>query len=244
MKVLLLGSGGRESALAAALARASSVTELVAAPGNPGIGEVADLVQVDIEDGGAVTSLARRTDADLVVVGPEAPLVAGVGDALRDAGIAVFGPPARSARMEGSKAFAKEIMQGAGVPVPRWGAFADPTHATDFLDELGAPYVVKADGLAAGKGVVVTEDRAEAVAAIESCLVSRRFGESGATVVIEEYLDGEEVSLIAFTDGKTVIPCEPAQDYKRVFDDDLGPNLERWRCTTNGATTAACFTRG
>jgi phosphoribosylamine---glycine ligase len=224
MRVLLLGSGGRESALAAAFARSSSVEELVAAPGNPGIREVASLERVDIESGPAVVELARRIDADLVVVGPEAPLVAGVADALRLAGINVFGPAAVDAELEGSKAFAKDVMQRAGVPVPRWGRFSDAEKAIAFLDELGSPYVVKADGLAAGKGVVVSEDRAEAVAAIDACVLGGRFGSSGRTVVVEEHLAGEEVSLIAFSDGRTVIPCEPAQDYKRVFENDEGPN--------------------
>jgi phosphoribosylamine---glycine ligase len=224
MKVLLLGSGGRESALAAALGRSSSVGELVAAPGNPGIAEVATIEPVDIEDGSAVVALARRVNADLVVVGPEAPLVVGVGDALRHDGIDVFGPEAADAQLEGSKAFAKELMQRAGVPVPRWGRFTESQKAIAFLDELGGPYVVKADGLAAGKGVVVSEDREEAVAAIDACVLEGRFGSSGRTVVVEEHLAGEEVSLIALTDGKTVLPCEPAQDYKRVFDEDRGPN--------------------
>ncbi len=224
MRALLLGSGGRESALAAALARSRSVDELAAAPGNPGIAGLASIESVDIEDGRAVVELARRLGSELVVVGPEAPLVAGVGDALRHAGISVFGPEAADARLEGSKAFAKELMQRAGVPVPRWGRFTESEKAIAFLDELGGPYVVKADGLAAGKGVVVTQDRAEAVAAIGACLLGGRFGSSGRTVVVEEHLAGEEVSLIALTDGKSVLPCEPAQDYKRAFDEDRGPN--------------------
>jgi phosphoribosylamine--glycine ligase len=224
MRVLLVGSGGRESALAAALARSPSVDELVAAPGNPGIADLASLEPVDVEDGSAVTKLAGRVNADLVVVGPEAPLVAGVGDALREGGTNVFGPDSVDAQLEGSKAFAKEVMQQAGVPVARWGRFTDRQKAISFLDELGGPYVVKADGLAAGKGVVVTEDREEAVRSIDACVLGGRFGSSGRTVVVEEHLAGEEVSLIAFTDGKAVVPCEPAQDYKRVFDDDRGPN--------------------
>jgi phosphoribosylamine--glycine ligase len=224
MKILLIGSGGRESALSAAFERSSSVAELVVAPGNPGIAEIASVEPVDIESGAEVTGLARRLGADLVVVGPEAPLVSGVGDVLREAGINVFGPEAVDAQLEGSKAFAKEVMQRAGVPVPRWGRFSDHEKAVACLDELGGPYVVKADGLAAGKGVVVTEDRDEAVSAIDACVLEGRFGSSGRTVVVEEHLAGEEVSLIAFTDGRTVVPCEPAQDYKRVFEDDEGPN--------------------
>lgn len=224
MKVLLLGSGGRESALAGALRRSRLVSELVAAPGNPGIASFAEIETVDPEDVTAVLQLARELKPDLVVVGPEAPLVAGVGDALRSEGIPVFGPDAAAARVEGSKAFAKEVMARAGVTVPEWGAFSDPSEAIAFMDKLGPPYVVKADGLAAGKGVVVTEDRSEAVAAIEGSLLQKSFGDAGDRVVVEEFLDGPEVSLIAITDGRTVIPCEPAQDYKRVHDGDAGPN--------------------
>lgn len=224
MKALLLGSGGRESALAWALSRSSSVDELVAAPGNPGIADLAALEQVDIEDPSAVVALARRVGADLVVIGPEAPLVAGVADALRAAGMNVFGPDAAAARIEGSKAYAKELMERGAIPTAAWRAFEDVDRATAYLDELGPPYVIKADGLAAGKGVVVTSDRTEAVDALRQSLVGGRFGAAGERVVIEEYLDGEEASLIAFTDGRSIVPCVPAQDYKRVFDDDAGPN--------------------
>jgi phosphoribosylamine--glycine ligase len=224
MKVLLLGSGGRESALASALRKSSLVTELVAAPGNPYIASFAETKTIEPADVSAVLELARELTPDLVVVGPEAPLVAGVGDALRSEGIPVFGPDASAARVEGSKAFAKEVMDRAGVTVPEWGVFTDATEATAFIDKLGPPYVVKADGLAAGKGVVVTEDRSESVDAIEASLLQKSFGVAGDRVVVEEFLDGPEVSLIAITDGQTVIPCQPAQDYKRVHDGDAGPN--------------------
>ena len=200
------------------------MTELVAARGNPGIAAFAETVSVDPEDVPAVMELARSINPDLVVVGPEAPLVDGVGDALRAEGIAVFGPNQGAARIEGSKAFAKEVMERAGVTVPEWGVFDNPSDATAFLDKLGSPYVIKADGLAAGKGVVVTEERSEAVAAVENSLVNRGFGDAGNSVVVEEFLDGPEVSLIAFCDGDVVVPCEPAQDYKRAFDGDAGPN--------------------
>lgn len=223
MKVLLLGSGGRESALGWALAKSASVEELVAAPGNAGLADIAALAD-DAPTPDAAVDLARYLGADLVVVGPEAPLVAGVGDALRAAGFEVFGPDAAAARIEGSKSYAKELMQRAGIPTGRAERFDDVAAAVAFMDELGAPYVVKADGLAAGKGVVVTEERAAAVEAIEERIVGGAFGDAGRTVVIEEYLDGEELSLIAFTDGTTVLPCEVAQDYKRAFDDDVGPN--------------------
>jgi phosphoribosylamine--glycine ligase len=224
MRVLLLGSGGRESALAWALARSSTITEMVAAPGNPGIGRVASLEAENPTDADAMVQLARRIRPDLVVVGPEAPLVAGVGDALRAEDVAVFGPDTGAARIEASKSYAKELMERAGIPTAAWRSFTSAPAAIAYLDEIGPPYVIKADGLAAGKGVSVTDDRQEAVAAIEECVVARRFGDAGARVVIEEYLDGEEASLIAFTDGHELASCEPAQDYKRVFDDDRGPN--------------------
>ncbi|HYO60417.1 MAG TPA: phosphoribosylamine--glycine ligase [Actinomycetota bacterium] len=218
MRALLLGSGGRESALAWALSRSSAIDELVAAPGNPGIAEHATLEQVDASDAAAVIELARRVDAGLVVVGPEAPLVAGVGDALRADGLAVFGPDTEAARIEGSKSHAKELMVAAGIPTAAAQTFTEQAEAQAYMRQLGPPYVVKADGLAAGKGVVVTSDWDEAAAAL-----GERLG-GGRSVVIEEFLDGEEVSLIAFTDGRTVVPCEPAQDYKRVYDGDAGPN--------------------
>ncbi|MDQ4124220.1 MAG: phosphoribosylamine--glycine ligase, partial [Actinomycetota bacterium] len=212
MRVLLLGSGGRESALAWALSRSGVVDELVVAPGNPGIARLASLESVDPSDVSAVVELTRRLGAELVVVGPEAPLVAGVGDALRSEGVAVFGPDAGAARIEGSKSHANELMAAAGIPT---GRSAGESEALSFMESTGPPYVVKADGLAAGKGVVVTRDWDEAVEALEA----RRGG-----VIVEEYLDGEEASLIALTDGKVVVPCEPAQDYKRAYDGDEGPN--------------------
>ena len=224
MKVLLLGSGGRESALAWALTRSTTVSELVVGPGNPGIAALAETVPCDIEDVGGVTRLAKKIGADLVVVGPEAPLVAGVADALSDAGVAVFGPTAAAARIEGSKTYAKDLMERAGIPTAAWRSFTELDDAARYLDELGPPFVIKADGLAAGKGVVVTEDRDAAIRALEERLVEQRFGDAGRRVVIEEFLDGPETSLIAFCDGRDVIPCEPAQDYKRVRDGDRGPN--------------------
>ncbi len=214
MKVLVLGSGGREHALALALARDPGVTEVHAAPGNPGIAGVAELHSVDALDGVAVADLAQKLALDLVVVGPEAPLVAGVADSVRARGIACFGPSAAAARLEGSKAFAKEVMAAAGVPTAPARVCGTPVEVAAALDELGAPYVVKADGLAAGKGVVVTSDRSEALAHAAAC----------GSVVVEGYLDGPEVSLFAVTDGATVVPLLPAQDFKRALDGDAGPN--------------------
>jgi phosphoribosylamine--glycine ligase len=223
-RVLVLGSGGRESALAWALARSAGVSEVIAAPGNPGIARLGETLPLDIADRPAVVAAARRVGADLVVVGPEVPLLAGVADGLRAAGFPVFGPGAAAARIEGSKAYAKDLMKEAGVPTAAGRAFRSAPEAIAYLDELGPPYVVKADGLAAGKGVVVTADRDAAVAAVDERLVAGRFGDAGRTVVIEEHLEGEEASLIAFCDGRTVLACEPAQDYKRAHDRDEGPN--------------------
>lgn len=224
MRVLVIGSGGRESALVWALARSASVTSVFAAPGNPGIARSADVLDADAGSPAAAVEVARSVNADLVVVGPEAPLVAGVGDALRHEGFKVFGPNANAAHIEGSKAYAKELMDRGGIPTARWQVFDEVDKAVGFMDELGPPYVVKADGLAAGKGVLVTTDRDEAVEAVRDRIERRAFGDAGANVVIEEFLDGEEASLIAFTDGEAVVGCEPAQDYKRAFDGDAGPN--------------------
>ncbi|HSO70509.1 MAG TPA: phosphoribosylamine--glycine ligase [Arachnia sp.] len=214
MKILLLGSGGREHALARALVADPSVTELHAAPGNPGIGRIATLHSLDPSSPVAVVEAARSLGVDLVVIGPEAPLVAGVADALREAGIDAFGPGREAAVLEGSKAFAKEVMRAAGVPTADARLCETPEQAAAALDEFGAPYVVKNDALAAGKGVVVTDDREAALAHAAVC----------GRVVIEDYLDGPEVSLFAICDGERALPLLPAQDYKRVGDDDAGPN--------------------
>jgi phosphoribosylamine--glycine ligase len=214
VKTLVIGAGGREHALALALSRDPSVTEVHAAPGNPGIAAVAPRHPVDPMDGRAVADLAERLGADLVVVGPEAPLVAGVADAVRARGISCFGPSADAARLEGSKAFAKEVMAAAGIPTARARVCTTHDEAAAALEEFGAPYVVKEDGLAAGKGVVVTDDRDVALAHAAAC----------DQVLVEEYLDGPEVSLFAITDGRTVDPLQPAQDFKRIFDGDEGPN--------------------
>ncbi|MBW5486904.1 phosphoribosylamine--glycine ligase [Streptomyces bambusae] len=214
MKVLVIGGGAREHALCRSLSLDPDVTALYCAPGNAGIAEVAELREVDALDGAAVAALAAELGAGLVVVGPEAPLVAGVADAVRAAGIPVFGPSSEAAQLEGSKAFAKDVMAEAGVPTARSYVCTTPDEVDDALDAFGAPYVVKDDGLAAGKGVVVTEDRD---AAREHALACDR-------VVIEEYLDGPEVSLFAITDGVTVLPLQPAQDFKRALDGDQGPN--------------------
>ena len=214
MRVLLIGSGGREHALAVGLAADPSVEQLIAAPGNPGIAAVADLRDVTATDPAAVAALAVEVAADLVVIGPEAPLVAGVADAVRAKGIACFGPSGAAAQLEGSKAFAKDVMAAAGVPTGRSFACTADAEVAAALAEFGPPYVVKNDGLAAGKGVVVTEDRAAAEAHARDC----------GRVVIEEFLDGPEVSLFVVTDGTAAVPLMPAQDFKRALDGDAGPN--------------------
>ncbi|WP_019135224.1 phosphoribosylamine--glycine ligase [Cellulomonas massiliensis] len=219
MRILVVGTGAREHALVRALSLDPAVTELHAAPGNPGIGRLATLHAVDQLDGAQVAALATRLGADLVVVGPEAPLVAGVADAVRAAGVPVFGPSGEAARLEGSKAFAKDVMAAAGVPTAEPRLVTRPDEVEAALDAFGAPYVVKEDGLAAGKGVVVTDDRDDAVAHALACL-----GKEGGAVVVEEYLDGPEVSLFVLSDGTDVVPLVPAQDFKRAGDGDTGPN--------------------
>jgi phosphoribosylamine--glycine ligase len=214
VKVLVIGGGAREHALCRSLSLDPDVTALHCAPGNAGIAEVAELHQVDALDGPAVAALAAGLGADLVVVGPEAPLVAGVADAVRARGIAAFGPSAEAARLEGSKAFAKEVMATANVPTARSYVCTTTEEADEALTAFGAPYVVKDDGLAAGKGVVVTED-------IEA---ARQHAQACEQVVVEEFLAGPEVSLFAVTDGRTVVPLQPAQDFKRAYDADNGPN--------------------
>ena len=214
MKILLIGSGGREHALAAALNRDPELTELHVTPGNPGIAAIATCHTINVDENAAVVLLAQQLGIDLVVVGPEKPLVNGLADALKAAGIACFGPSRAAAQLEGSKDFAKKVMSDAGVPTARSFTCRTQAEIEKALDAFGAPYVVKHDGLAAGKGVVVTDDRD---LAIEHALQSQQ-------VVIEEFLDGPEVSLFGISDGTTVIAMQPAQDFKRAFDGDLGPN--------------------
>ena len=223
MNVLVLGSGGREHALAWAIAKSPRLDSLFVAPGNGGTATIAKNVPLDMNDADAVIGFARSENIDRVVVGPEAPLVAGVADAIRAAGIAVFGPGAQGARLEGSKSFSKEFMLAHGLPTARYKKCTSQDEAMDYLHEVGAPIVVKADGLAAGKGVVVAEDMEEAEEAVRDCFAGD-FGEAGSVVVIEEMLEGPECSMLAFlSEGKALaMPC--AQDHKRAFDGDLGPN--------------------
>lgn len=223
MNILLIGSGGREHALAWKIAQSPLVKRLVAAPGNPGISQHAELRAIRIDDIAGLVALAEEISADLVVVGPEAPLSEGLADALQIKGIPCFGPSQAAARLESSKAFTKDFCKRHNLPTAAYGVFERPDEALAFLDTRTAPYVIKADGLAAGKGVVIASDRSEARTAIEDML-GGKFGTAGARVVIEDFMAGEEVSLFALCDGKTGLVFGAAQDHKRVFDGDQGPN--------------------
>ena len=223
MNVLLLGSGGREHALAWKLAQSPQLSKLYAAPGNPGIGHHAALVPLALDDQDAILSFAQQAAIDLVVIGPEQPLVEGLADRLRTAGITVFGPSAAAAQLEGSKSFTKALCDRAHVPTAGYARFTDATEAKSELPRFGLPVVIKADGLAAGKGVIIASTTAEAEAAIDD-MIGGRFGAAGASLVIEEFLEGEEVSFFALSDGKTVLALGSAQDHKRVGDGDTGPN--------------------
>jgi phosphoribosylamine--glycine ligase len=225
MRIAVIGGGGREHALIEALALNPDADRLYAIPGNAGTATRATNVQgISVTDAAGLAAFVESSQVDLTVIGPEVPLVAGVADYFLDRGLAVFGPTAAAARLEGSKTFAKEIMAAAGVPTARAEVFDDPDAATRALDHFGPPWVIKADGLAAGKGVTVTDDLMTARAAIEAALVRRAHGDAGSRILLEEYLDGPEASVFALTDGRTVVPLAPARDYKRVGDGDQGPN--------------------
>ena len=221
--ILLLGSGGREHAIAKKLAASERCGKLYIAPGNGGTSQEGENISLDENDPAAVAAFAKEHGCGMVVIGPEAPLVAGVADAVREAGIPCFGPGAEGAQMEGSKLFSKQLMERAGVPTAAYGSFTDEQTALDYVNAQGAPLVVKADGLAAGKGVIVATELEQALDAVHECF-SGAFGEAGNTVVIEEMLTGPECSLLAFTDGVTVRPMATSQDHKRALEGDLGPN--------------------
>lgn len=224
MNILILGSGGREHALLWKLAQSPEATKLYAVPGNPGMAELAECVAGSIEDNAAVVKLAQEKKIDLVVVGPEVPLTNGVVDALRAAGIKAFGPTKAAAALEGSKSFSKDIMKKYGIPTAKYEVFTDADAARAYIEKEGAPIVIKANGLAAGKGVIVAETKEQALDAVHEIMDDAAFGKAGSRVVIEAFMEGEEASLLAFTDGKTIRPMVSSQDHKRAYDGDKGPN--------------------
>lgn len=224
MRVLVVGGGGREHALVWKIAQSPQVDAIYAAPGNAGISEYAECLDIGAEDIDGLLEFARSQGIDLTVVGPEVPLVAGVVDRFREAGLRIFGPEKEAAQLEGSKVFAKRLMREARVPTVEFRVFDEPTTAHQYLDSQDAPIVVKADGLAAGKGVLVCRSIDEAHQAVDAIMVDRRFGEAGREVIIEECLVGEEASIVALTDGKTIYPLPPSQDHKPIYDGDGGPN--------------------
>lgn len=224
MKVLVVGGGGREHALAWKIRRSPRVAQVYCAPGNAGIGEIADLVPVSADDVGSLVRFASEEAIDLTVVGPEVPLTLGIVDQFKEHGLRIFGPNRSAARLEGSKTFTKELLRRYGIPTAYFGAFTDADEAKRYLHEVGAPIVVKADGLAAGKGVLLCETIKEAEEAIGEIMSGRIFGDAGERIVLEELLEGEEVSFIGLTDGATVLPLASSQDHKRALDGDRGPN--------------------
>ena len=224
MNILVLGSGGREHAIAWALRKSPQTDVLYVAPGNGGTAEIAENVDLDIADTEALLSFVHERKIGLVVIGPEAPLVEGVADVLRADGVPVFGPNADGAQLEGSKAYSKEFMEANSIPTAAYGRFSDEAAALAYVREQGAPIVIKADGLAAGKGVVVAETLEDAEAAVRACF-DGAFGEAGSTVVIEECMTGPECSLLCFVTAGQSFPMAPAQDHKRAYDGDLGPNI-------------------
>ncbi|HEY7538603.1 MAG TPA: phosphoribosylamine--glycine ligase [Methylomirabilota bacterium] len=230
MKILVIGGGGREHALAWKIAQSPLLDRLFAAPGNPGIARHAQCVGIGVDAHDDLVAFARRERIDLTVIGPEAPLVAGLADRFEAAGLTVFGPGARAAAIEGSKAFSKDLMRRHGIPTARFATFDDPERARRFCRELGAPLVVKADGLAAGKGAIVCATLAEADGAIGECMERRAFGAAGTRVVVEEFMVGQEISFFALANGADVVPLAAAEDHKAVFDGDRGPNTGGMGC--------------
>lgn len=224
MRILVIGGGGREHALVWKLAQSLRVEKIYCAPGNPGIAQLAECVDIAVSDNQALCDFAMKHNISLTVVGPELPLTNGIVDVFTAKGLKCFGPQKTAAQLEGSKAFAKELMQKYNIPTARYAVFTAVQEAKAYIEQYGAPIVIKADGLAAGKGVVVAMNKEDAFDAIDKMMCDAAFGDAGSRVVIEEYLSGEEASLLAFTDGYTVVPMIAAQDHKRVFDHDQGPN--------------------
>ena len=224
MNVGVIGSGGREHALVWKLRQSPSVEKLYAVPGSAAMADLAECVPLPVSDLAGITDYAVRQNIDLLVVGPEVPLIEGIADLAEEKGIAVFGPSKAAARLEGSKSFAKMLMKKYGIPTADYESFTDGAAAKAYIKEKGSPIVVKADGLAAGKGVVVAMTTAEALAAVDAMMEDKIFGDSGGRIVVEEYMSGEEASILAFVDGETIVPMPAAQDHKRIFDGDKGPN--------------------
>lgn len=224
MKVLVVGGGGREHALVWKISQSPKVTKVYCAPGNAGMAQIAECVAISVEDIDGLLTFAQQEGIDMTVVGPEAPLTMGLVDKFRVAGLKVFGPSRQAAELEGSKVMAKELMSKYNIPTAKYAKFTDAGSAIEYIKETGAPCVVKADGLAAGKGVVVARDEETAINAVRMMMEDKAFGQAGDMIIIEECLEGEEVSILAFTDGETVVPMVSSQDHKRVFDNDEGPN--------------------
>lgn len=224
MNVMVIGGGGREHAIAAKIKESSRLSKLYAAPGSDGMADIAERVPYAVTDTENIVAFVKDHGIEMVFIGPEVPLLNGLADALLAAGVMVLGPQKAAAELEGSKAFSKDIMKKYGIPTGAYEVFTDAEKAIAYLHDATYPTVVKADGLAAGKGVVIAEDEDAAVLAVKSMMEDKIFGESGSRIVIEEFLEGEELSLLAFTDGKTVLPMIPSQDHKRINDDDMGPN--------------------
>jgi phosphoribosylamine--glycine ligase len=228
MKVLVIGGGGREHALVWKIAQSPKVTKIYAAPGNAGIAQLAECVPVTAEDVPGLLAFAKAKAMDLTIVGPEGPLSLGIVDEFTNAGLRAFGPSGKAAEIEASKTFSKDLMRKYHIPTAEYRVFTEKASAEDYVREKGAPIVVKADGLAAGKGVVVAETVEEALKALDLMMIDKAFGAAGDRIVIEECLRGEEASFMAFSDGKTVVPMASSQDHKRVFDGDKGPNTAAW----------------
>jgi phosphoribosylamine--glycine ligase len=224
MKILVIGSGGREHAIVWKLSQSKNVDKIYCAPGNGGIKEIAEIIDIKADDINSLLNFAKANKIDLAVVGPEAALVKGIVDIFNREGLKIFGPLKELAMLEGSKVFAKEIMERFGLPTAKFRVFSKPEEAKEFLKQKGAPIVVKADGLAAGKGVIVAKTIKDAEDAIDNIMVKRIFGDSGNRIILEDCLEGEEASMLIFTDGKTIVPLESSQDHKRIFDGDKGPN--------------------
>lgn len=224
MKVLVVGSGGREHTLVWKLAQSKRVEEIFVAPGNAGTSKLAKNVEIESTDITSLVNFAKEEAIDLTFVGPEAPLVAGIVDVFEEAGLKIFGPVQKAAQLEGSKVFAKNLMWKYGIPTAKYETFTDADKAINYIKQEGTPIVVKVEGLAAGKGVIVAETEAEAIEAVKIMMNDKKFGKAGERIVIEEFLSGEEASILAFTDGKTIVPMIPSQDHKAVYDEDLGPN--------------------